>query len=61
MDKTMVSFTPYRLKRFKKAYSECKAGTFMFEGNEYLKEYAKYVIQYLDIMFEKAKRQNVPL
>ena len=47
----MVSFDRKKLKRFKKAYNECKGDVFTFEGGDYLKEYAKYVIQYLEMKF----------
>lgn len=63
--KNMVSFTPYKLVRLKKAYEQCEPHkTFIFEGNEYLKEYAGYLIQYLDSVFGTKmghQRKNVPL
>ena len=51
--KTMVSFTPAKLKRFKQAYDKCEKGkTFLFENNEYLREYAGYMIEYLETMWK---------
>ena len=36
-------------KEFKKKFKECPDGsTFVFQGHEFLKEYAKYVIQYIE-------------
>ncbi len=35
------------LKRFKKAYPACDGEVFTFDGNEFLKGYAKYLIEYL--------------
>ncbi len=35
------------LKRFKKAYQACDGEVFTFDGNEFLKGYAKYLIEYL--------------
>lgn len=65
MEKTMVSFTWYKLQRFRKAYEACEPGkVFVFEGNEYLKEYAGYLIQHLETVFgketKKTWRRNVP-
>ena len=42
-------------KRFKRAYKDalahCPGESFMFQGDEYLKTYAGYVIEYLTVMF----------
>ena len=46
-----VSFNAQTLKRFKKAYEACTDETFEFEGNAYVKDYAKYVIEYLENKF----------
>jgi hypothetical protein len=55
-----IEFTPEKLKAFKKLYEGTEAGkTFMFEGKEVLKEYAKYVIEYLEPKFKETKRINV--
>jgi len=53
-DKDTINFTPEKLKDFKKLYEATEPGkTFMFEGREVLKDYAKYVIQYLEDQFKR--------
>lgn len=48
-----IQFTPEKFKAFKKLYEKTAANqTFMFEGREVLKEYAKYVIEYLELKFD---------
>lgn len=49
----MVEFTPEKLERLKKAYAACQSDSFHFDGCEYLKSYAKYLIEYLDLEFKK--------
>jgi len=47
----VVAWTLPMLKRFKVAYQEAaaaKADTFMFDGNEFVVGYAKYLIEYLE-------------
>ena len=44
----VVSFNKVTLKQFKKAYEKCSTDTFMFKGREYVKGYAKYLIDYLE-------------
>lgn len=47
----MVEFNKAKLIKFKKAYDKAeKADTesFVFEGNEYILGYAKYLIEYLE-------------
>ena len=49
------------LERFKVAYAEAKVGripsmdgdSFTFDGHEFVVNYAKYLIEYLDSAFEK--------
>ena len=48
-----INFNKTMLKRFKKTYNACDTECFMFEGNEYLKTYAKYVIEYLEGKFKE--------
>lgn len=46
-----VSFTKSRLEKFKITHKKALANgleTFWFEENEYLTEYAKYMIEYLE-------------
>jgi hypothetical protein len=57
-EQNMVSFTLEGFKRFKKRYDEAREhheGSFMFEGNEFLTDYAKYVIEYLQPKFNKGR------
>jgi hypothetical protein len=52
-----VEFDRAKFKRLKARYGlavQDNEETFMFEGHELLKDYAKYLIQYLDTLF-KAK------
>lgn len=55
MDKqNMVEFNQQKLERLKKAYAKAGKGeVFVFEGNKYVKEYAGYMIQYLETVFRK--------
>jgi hypothetical protein len=49
-----ITFTPEKLKAFKALYETTQPKkTFMFEGREVLKEYAKYVIEHLETQFKK--------
>lgn len=51
--KTIV-WTKPMLERLRKAYQKAvadKADTFVFDGNEFVVDYAKYLIQYLDSQF----------
>lgn len=47
-----ITWTTYKLKRFKHAYAECTTDRFVFEGHEFLKDYAKYLIEYLEREFK---------
>jgi hypothetical protein len=49
-----ISFTKEKVEEFKKAYaSTLDGGTFMFEGKLVLKDYARYVIEYLEGKFKE--------
>jgi len=51
---TAISWTAPMLARFKRAYSKAlnaKAGSFTFDGNEFVVGYAKYLIEYLEGRF----------
>lgn len=53
-EQKMISWTKPMLERFRKAYQKAvadNADTFMFDGNEFVVGYAKYLIQYLDNQF----------
>ena len=44
--------TKIEAKNFKLLYNNCSPGeTFVFKGHEFLYEYAKYLIQYLETKF----------
>jgi hypothetical protein len=48
---TTINFDRIKLKALKKKYTEAvkdNKETFIFEGNEFLVSYAKYVIEYLE-------------
>jgi len=49
-----IKISKEEIDNFKKSYNKCKPGeTFFFEGEEILKEYAKYLIEYLESKFEQ--------
>lgn len=51
-----VEFNKEQYKALEKRYIEAlknKEEQFVFEGNEYLTSYAKYLLQYLETMFKK--------
>lgn len=53
---THINFTKGTFSRFKKEYKKAveeKKDTFIFDGNEFLVAYAKYVIEYLEMKFGK--------
>ena len=59
---TMVNFNREKLRQFKKIYLaavEDKKEIFIFDGEEYVTGYAKYVIEYLENKFKK--QQNLPI
>jgi len=46
-----IDFNKAKLERFKKIYAKYaqdKDATFIFEGHEFLVNYAKYMIEYLE-------------
>lgn len=50
-----MEFTPEKLAELKKAYSKAKEkgqNSFVFDDVELLVDYAKYLIQYLEMQFE---------
>jgi hypothetical protein len=52
---TTINFTPQKLADLKVAYEKAKAAgkeSFVFEGNELLVSYAKYLIEYLEGQFK---------
>lgn len=60
-DRKMVEWTPKMLAQLKREYSEAAADkqeTFMFNGNELVTGYAKYLIEYLDGEFKRRNKIN---
>lgn len=52
-DRAIIDWNTEKLKQFQKAYSVCEEGkTFTFEGHEFLKSYAKYLIEFLKMEFK---------
>lgn len=50
---TMV-MTPEKLERFKRVYQANKtAKSFEFDGHEFVPEYAKYMIEYLEAQYAR--------
>lgn len=52
MSHRTIEFTPRKLKSFKKVLATAQAeaqDSFMFEGNQFLVSYAKYLVEYLNV------------
>jgi hypothetical protein len=50
-ERKMINWTRPMLERFKKEYQKAvaaKKDTFVFDGNEFVVSYAKYLIEYLE-------------
>ena len=50
-----IEFTPEKLAELKKAYKQAKEDkkpVFTFEDNEYATEYAKWLIEFLELKFK---------
>jgi hypothetical protein len=53
-----ITFTPELLAKLKREYKKAiskNIDTFLFEGNELLVSYTKYLIEYLETVFNKNK------
>ena len=48
-----ITWTKKKLKVFEKKMNECVDDTFMFEGHEVVKAYAKYLVEYLKPQFKE--------
>lgn len=48
MPNPVITWTRPMLERFKTAYANTTADLFIFDGNTFVKEYAKYLIEYLE-------------
>lgn len=54
MTDKVINWTPDMLKRFKRAYTKArddKLEVFIFDDNQYVLSYARYLIEYLDSKF----------
>ena len=47
-----MNFDKSKLKKLKKLYNDSPGDTFVFEGKEVFKGYAKYLIEYLEKNFK---------
>lgn len=59
----IIKWTPEMLARFKRAYAKAlkdKTGAFDFEDHNFLPDYAKYLIEYLDSVFGEKNAKNNP-
>ena len=55
-DVTLIEWNREKLERFKRVYRKSGAGgrqVFEFEGYEFVLDYAKYLIEYLETKLEK--------
>ena len=43
-----IEFNPKKLKLFIESYESCREESFMFDGHEILRKYARHMISYLD-------------
>lgn len=51
-----IQFDPEKMKRLEKAYEKAVSDgdkSFIFEGDEFVTGYAKYVIEYLHMVFKE--------
>lgn len=56
-----ITFSRFDLMRFKTAFNAAQQAdldSFIFDGNEYLVAYAKYLIEYLEMMFGVKEKEN---
>lgn len=58
----MINFDRQKLRELKTLYNKAvkeNKESFMYNGDEYLTSYAKYVIEYLETRFNETKRINL--
>lgn len=51
-----IEFTPEKAEQLRKAYNKAveeKKDSFVFQGDEFVTSYAKYLLEYLDMQFGK--------
>jgi hypothetical protein len=54
MESKTVTWTPTKKRKFRRAYRHARARgleQFTFDGNEFVTDYAKYLLEYLDAQF----------
>lgn len=49
----VIEWDRKKLEEFKKLYASCTEDVFVFEGHEFLKSYAKYLIEFLESKIRK--------
>lgn len=57
-ERKYVNWTPEKLERFRKAHKEAvqtEQDQFTFDGNDFIPEYAKFLIEYLDMTFGRVR------
>lgn len=47
-EQNTVTWTRPMLARFKQAHKKANGSEFIFDGNRYVSDYAKYLIEYLE-------------
>ena len=52
METATIAWNLPKLARFKKAYHSATGETFVFEGHEFVVEYARFLIEYLSTAFK---------
>jgi len=58
---TYVNFTKDKFERFKKAFAECEGDVFIFDKKQFLKDYAKHLIEYLTPKFPDPEPKPEPV
>ena len=55
---TEITWDRAKLKRLRRAYENAKTDVFEFEGAEFVRGYAKYLIEYLDGILIEQENSN---
>lgn len=58
-----IDFTPQKIKRFKRLYEKAlkdQQESFYFEGKEVLTTYAKYIVEYVEPVFNPGLNKESP-
>ena len=51
-----IQWTPSMFRRFKKAFKQTTTNSFIFDNQEYVTAYAKYLIEYLEDRFAQTTK-----